>query len=228
MKELIRSELLEATKVLNAFLEDEKQLEKIEQAAILLAESIRSGGKIISCGNGGSHCDAMHFAEELSGRYRDNRRALPAIAISDPSHISCVSNDYGYDQVFSRFIEGLGKPEDALLGISTSGNSITEGIGNSRVTANMAGAPADDAIQVNDHEALQAVYQLLYKDGLFMGGSVGINVGAAVKLAQQMGPGHTIVTILCDSGARYQSRLFSQDWLKSKDLWSDSLLPSNF
>ncbi|MEL6763373.1 MAG: cysteine synthase A [Cyanobacteria bacterium J06607_6] len=112
--------------------------------------------------------------------------------------------------------------------ISTSGNSITEGIGNSRVTANMAGAPADDAIQVNDHEALQAVYQLLYKDGLFMGGSVGINVGAAVKLAQQMGPGHTIVTILCDSGARYQSRLFSPDWLKSKDLWSDSLLPSNF
>ena len=112
--------------------------------------------------------------------------------------------------------------------ISTSGNSITEGIGNSRVTANMAGAPADDAIQVNDHEALQAVYQLLYKDGLFMGGSVGINVGAAVKLAKQMGPGHTIVTILCDSGARYQSRLFNQDWLKSKDLWSDSLLPSNF
>ena len=112
--------------------------------------------------------------------------------------------------------------------ISTSGNSITEGIGNSRVTANMAGAPADDAIQVNDHEALQAVYQLLYKDGLFMGGSVGINVGAAVKLAKQMGPGHTIVTILCDSGARYQSRLFSQDWLKSKELWSDCLLPSNF
>ena len=95
--------------------------------------------------------------------------------------------------------------------ISTSGNSITEGIGNSRVTANMAGAPADDAIQVNDHEALQAVYQLLYKDGLFMGGSVGINVGAAVKLAKQMGPGHTIVTILCDSGARYQSRLFRSE-----------------
>ncbi|MEM9675000.1 MAG: D-sedoheptulose 7-phosphate isomerase [Bacteroidota bacterium] len=123
MKELIRSELLEANKVLITFLEDEQQLEKIEQAAMLLAESIRSGGKIISCGNGGSHCDAMHFAEELSGRYRDNRRALPAIAISDPSHISCVGNDYGYDQVFSRFIEGLGKPEDALLGISTSGNS---------------------------------------------------------------------------------------------------------
>ncbi|MGF1460308.1 MAG: cysteine synthase A [Leptolyngbyaceae cyanobacterium] len=112
--------------------------------------------------------------------------------------------------------------------ISTSGNSITEGIGNSRITANMAGAPTDDAIQVDDHEALQAVYQLLYKDGLFMGGSVGINVGAVVKLAKQMGPGHTIVTVLCDSGARYQSRLFNPEWLKQKDLWSDSLQPENF
>jgi D-sedoheptulose 7-phosphate isomerase len=123
VKEIIRSELLEATQVLNTFLEDGQQLANIERAAALLAESILAGGKIISCGNGGSHCDAMHFAEELSGRYRENRRALPAIAISDPSHISCVGNDYGYDQVFSRFIEGLGKPEDSLLGISTSGNS---------------------------------------------------------------------------------------------------------
>lgn len=112
--------------------------------------------------------------------------------------------------------------------ISSSGNSITEGIGNGRVTANMQGAPADDAIQVTDPEALKTVYQLLYKDGLFMGGSVGINVGAAVKLAKKMGPGHTIVTVLCDSGARYQSRLFSRDWLKQKDLWSDELLPANF
>ncbi len=111
--------------------------------------------------------------------------------------------------------------------IKTEGNSITEGIGNSRVTANMEGVPADDAIQVNDHEALQAVYQLLYKDGLFMGGSVGINVGAAVKLAKQLGPGHTIVTVLCDSGARYQSRLFNPEWLQEKGLWSDSLLPSH-
>ena len=112
--------------------------------------------------------------------------------------------------------------------ISTTGNSITEGIGNSRVTANMEGVPADDAIQVTDPEALQTVYQLLYQDGLFMGGSVGINVGAAVKLAKSMGPGHTIVTVLCDSGARYQSRLFNPDWLKQKDLWSDRLLPENF
>lgn len=111
--------------------------------------------------------------------------------------------------------------------ISSSGNSITEGIGNSRVTANMEGVPADDAIQIDDHEALRVVYQLLHKDGLFMGGSVGINVGAAVKLAKQMGPGHTIVTVLCDSGARYQSRLFNQTWLQEKGLWSDSLLPAS-
>ncbi len=110
--------------------------------------------------------------------------------------------------------------------IKPEGNSITEGIGNSRITANMAGAPTDDAVQVDDHEALKVVYQLLHKDGLFMGGSVGINVGAAVKLAKEMGPGHTIVTVLCDSGARYQSRLFNQSWLTEKGLWSDQLIPS--
>ncbi|MEM7579959.1 MAG: cysteine synthase A [Cyanobacteria bacterium P01_A01_bin.80] len=102
--------------------------------------------------------------------------------------------------------------------IKTEGNSITEGIGNSRITGNMEGAPADDAIQINDPEALRVVYQLLNKDGLFMGGSTGINVGAAVALAKQMGPGNTIVTILCDSGARYQSRIFNQEWLKTKGL----------
>ena len=102
--------------------------------------------------------------------------------------------------------------------LEKEGNSITEGIGNGRVTGNMAGAPADDAIRVTDPEAIAVVYQLLRKDGLFMGGSVGINVGAAVKLAKKMGPGHTIVTVLCDSGARYQSRLFNAEWLASKGL----------
>lgn len=111
--------------------------------------------------------------------------------------------------------------------IKSEGNSITEGIGNGRVTGNMAGAPADDAIRIDDPEALRVVYQLLYKDGLFMGGSVGINVGAAVVLAKQMGPGHTIVTVLCDGGSRYQSKLFSKDWLETKGLWSDELLPSS-
>ena len=109
--------------------------------------------------------------------------------------------------------------------IKSEGNSITEGIGNGRVTGNMAGAPADDAIRIDDHEALRVVYQLLYKDGLFMGGSVGINVGAAVALAKQMGPGHTIVTVLCDSGSRYQSKIFNREWLEAKGLWSVQLLP---
>lgn len=105
--------------------------------------------------------------------------------------------------------------------IEIEGSSITEGIGNSRVTANMEGAPADNAIRIDDHEAIRVVYQLLRKDGLFMGGSTGINVAAAVALAKQMGPGHTIVTILCDSGSRYQSRIFNHEWLKSKGLLLD-------
>ena len=123
MIDIISQELNEAQIVLQNFLSDEKNIADIESAARLMADAIQNGGKILSCGNGGSHCDAMHFAEELSGRYRENRRALPAIAISDVSHISCVSNDFGYEYVFSRFIEGLGNQGDVLLGISTSGNS---------------------------------------------------------------------------------------------------------
>ena len=105
--------------------------------------------------------------------------------------------------------------------INPEGNSVTEGIGNSRITANMEGVPIDDAIQVDDPEALRVIYQLLKKDGLFMGGSVGINVGAAVALAKELGPGHTIVTVLCDSGQRYQSRLYNREWLASKGLLPD-------
>ena len=102
--------------------------------------------------------------------------------------------------------------------IELVGSSITEGIGNSRVTGNMEGAPIDDAIQIHDQECIDVVYQLLRKDGLFMGGSVGINVAAAVRLAKQMGPGQTIVTVLCDGGARYQSKLFDRAWLAKKGL----------
>lgn len=123
MKALISQELQEASNVLSEFLKDQQSLSQIEAAARSMAAAIKRGKKIFSCGNGGSHCDAMHFAEELTGRYRENRKALPAIAISDPSHLSCVSNDFGYDQVFSRYLEGLGKKGDVLLGISTSGNS---------------------------------------------------------------------------------------------------------
>lgn len=113
----------DAQQTLSAFLSDTQNFEKIESAIDKIVESFLKNGKIIACGNGGSHCDAMHFAEELTGRYRNNRKALPAIAISDSSHITCVGNDYGYDFIFSRFIEAHGRAGDVLLGISTSGNS---------------------------------------------------------------------------------------------------------
>ncbi|MBK5145450.1 D-sedoheptulose 7-phosphate isomerase [Budviciaceae bacterium BWR-B9] len=122
-QELIRSELNEAAQVLQKFLSDDANIESVQRAALLLADSFKAGGKVLSCGNGGSHCDAMHFAEELTGRYRENRPGYPAIAISDPSHISCVSNDFGYDYVFSRYLEAVGREGDVLFGLSTSGNS---------------------------------------------------------------------------------------------------------
>lgn len=115
--------LEEAAKILNEFLSNDEQLENMNSAAALMTQVINSGGKLISCGNGGSMSDAMHFAEELTGRFRDDRKSLAAISISDPSHITCVANDYGFDFVFSRFIEGVGVEGDLLLAISTSGNS---------------------------------------------------------------------------------------------------------
>ncbi len=118
----IKHNFIEAQKTLNEFI-SEKNFSLIENAAKQMVESIKNGGKIISCGNGGSMSDAMHFAEELTGRFRENRPAIPAIAISDPSHITCVANDYGFEHIFSRFIEALGNNNDVLLAISTSGNS---------------------------------------------------------------------------------------------------------
>ena len=123
LTDLIRTELTEARTVLDRFLTDPANLATIEQAAHLMADSLRQRGKIMSCGNGGSLCDAQHFAEELSGRYRHDRPALGAIALTEASHMSCVANDYGYEAVFSRFVEALGRPGDVLLAISTSGNS---------------------------------------------------------------------------------------------------------
>jgi D-sedoheptulose 7-phosphate isomerase len=121
--DMIRAELDEAQNVLALFLNDPQNLDRIAAAAKLMAEAVKGEGKILSCGNGGSMCDAMHFAEELTGRYRNDRPAIPAIAISDASHLSCVSNDYGYEFAFSRYVEALAQPGDVLLGISTSGNS---------------------------------------------------------------------------------------------------------
>lgn len=123
MQSRILSHFTEAASVLQQFISDPINIARIEAAAELMAHSVKHQGKIISCGNGGSHCDAMHFAEELTGRYRNNRPAIAALCISDVSHISCVANDFGYEQVFSRFIEGLGQAQDCLLAISTTGNS---------------------------------------------------------------------------------------------------------
>lgn len=123
MKDIIKNQLQEAQQVLSDFIADEKNIKAIENAADLLVKSFKNGGKVISCGNGGSMADAIHFAEELTGRFRENRAPLPAIAISDAGYLSCVANDYGYEHVFSRFVQGFGKEGDVLLGISTSGNS---------------------------------------------------------------------------------------------------------
>lgn len=123
MNNLILEQLQEAVLVLNNFINDQHSIEKIERAANLMADCLNNGGKILTCGNGGSQCDAMHFAEELTGRFREERRPLAAMSLSDVAHLTCVGNDYGFDQIFSRYVEGLGKPGDVLLGISTSGNS---------------------------------------------------------------------------------------------------------
>jgi len=165
----------------------------------------QTGGKIdgwtAATGTGGTYAGVAMFLKEKNPEAR------------------CVVADPMGSGLYSYVKTGEIKPE---------GNSITEGIGNSRVTGNMEGAPIDDAIQIDDHEALKVIYQLLYKEGLFMGGSVGINVAAAVALAKELGPGHTIVTILCDGGARYQSKVFNREWLVSKGLWSDQFLPEAY
>ena len=119
----IKNNFLEAKQLLDQFISDASNFTKIAEAGNLMIASIQQGGKIISCGNGGSMCDAMHFAEELTGRFRNNRKPIAALSISDVSHISCVGNDYGFDEIFSRYVEALGNKGDVLLAISTSGNS---------------------------------------------------------------------------------------------------------
>lgn len=122
-KSIIKDNLEQAQNILAAFLSEESNLDNINDAGDIMVSAFKSGAKVISCGNGGSMCDAMHFAEELTGRFREDRPALPAISISDASHMSCVGNDYGYDEVFSRYLSAVGQKGDVLLAISTSGNS---------------------------------------------------------------------------------------------------------
>ena len=123
MIENIKASLKDAQDALEGLLADKATLAKIESAADILIETFKNKGRVFSCGNGGSMCDAMHFAEELTGRYRKNRRGYPAVAISDPSHLTCVANDFGYDYVFSRYLESHGVKGDCLVAISTSGKS---------------------------------------------------------------------------------------------------------
>ena len=123
MKDLILSSLHEAQDALNEFVANPQNIADISAAAQIMAQALENGNKIISCGNGGSLCDATHFAEELTGRFRHNRRPLPAIAVNDPGFISCTANDFSYDDIFARYVEGVGQAGDVLLAISTSGNS---------------------------------------------------------------------------------------------------------
>ena len=123
MKSHIRQALQVAHSALEQLLANEKTLSQIGEAGTLLVNSLKAEGRVYSCGNGGSMCDAMHFAEELSGKFRGERAALGAMAISDPAHLSCTANDFGYEHVFSRFVTAQGRKGDVLLGISTSGTS---------------------------------------------------------------------------------------------------------
>lgn len=119
----IQASLEAGRKAVEAFLADASNAGSIEASARLLAASFAAGNKVIACGNGGSACDAIHFAEEFTGRFIKDRKPLPAIPLTDPGHLTCVGNDYGYDEVFARGVSAYGKPGDVLLAISTSGNS---------------------------------------------------------------------------------------------------------
>ncbi|MFM8315966.1 MAG: SIS domain-containing protein [Deltaproteobacteria bacterium] len=126
--EIWKSSLAEAQKILSEFLSNPDQMRKCELFTQKIVETYRNNGNIFICGNGGSHCDAMHFAEELTGKYRLERRPLGALALGDPSHVTCVGNDYGFEHVFSRQLAALARRGDLLIGLSTSGNSKNVGL----------------------------------------------------------------------------------------------------
>ena len=123
LKDNIRNSYFTAFETVKNFVEDERNIEKTAEAAEELAEAYRNGKKSLIAGNGGSNCDAMHFAEEFTGRFRKDRRALPSLSISDSSHITCVGNDYGFNFIFAKGVEAFGQEGDFFFGISTSGNS---------------------------------------------------------------------------------------------------------
>lgn len=150
------SAVREARGAVDAFGADASNIERIERVSALLAERFRAGSKVLICGNGGSSADAMHFAEELTGRFRKDRRALPAIACTDTGHITCTANDFGFERVFSRWVEALGRDGDVLIVLSTSGNSRN----------------IIEAIKAGHHAKMHTV-ALLGKDGGALKGACG-------------------------------------------------------
>ena len=179
MEDIISKSLKQAQDVLQAFVSNPDTVSRMRQAVDMLAAALENGNKILSCGNGGSLCDAAHFAEELTGRFRRDRRPLPAMAINDAAYMTCVGNDFSFDQIFARWVEAFGRPGDVLLAISTSGNSgnvvmAREGTNKLSEMADVAicapTAPYSDRIQ-EIHikvihiliEALEAA--VIYKDG---------------------------------------------------------------
>ncbi|SCM55412.1 SIS domain-containing protein [Petrimonas mucosa] len=123
MKKILLESLQEAHEALQEFMTNEENLQAIINGAAMISNALQKGNKVICCGNGGSLCDATHFAEELTGKFRDERVPLPAISINDAAHITCVGNDYSFSEIFSRHIDAIGQKGDILLAISTSGNS---------------------------------------------------------------------------------------------------------
>lgn len=122
-EKIIKGNLEEMQGMLEAFVADPQSVRRIDKAARMMVDCFKAGGKLIACGNGGSMSDSMHLCEELSGHFREDRPSLPAVAISDPAYLTCAANDYGYERVFSRFVEGMGRSGDILVAISTSGRS---------------------------------------------------------------------------------------------------------
>ena len=158
LEDQVANSLQEASLALQALIDNSESQKRIVAASKQLVRSFQARGKVISCGNGGSHCDAMHFAEELSGRFRSERSALAAVAISDPAHITCTGNDYGFEEIFSRFIEAHGRSEDTLLAISTSGTSrnilraveVAKGLGMSVIgLTGKVDSPLDQAADIS-------------------------------------------------------------------------------
>ena len=156
----IKQSLLEARDTLEAFLQESETIGSLDQIAQNIAEAFDKGNKVLVCGNGGSACDAMHCAEEFTGRFKKDRKALPAIALTDPGYLTCVANDYGYDQVFQRGVEAYGKEGDVFIGLTTSGHSkniikaTQEAKRRHLITVVLSGKDGGDSRDIADYDVI--------------------------------------------------------------------------